>query len=398
MPCTLPTMPSTPDPMSSIGCRALCRHRVRWRASDAVHSDDAEHSRPGGAHRGALGAHHPVRWCAPSPRGARTSGTRVRMVRAPPHRRCAHVPLGGTDHGARCAGVVRGVAPGPNRTEPPSFITPPLVCCLSHPPAFALTRPLTCELSVSDVTEGVVPAGALRAPAGGCAPARAGGAPHEEAVRAGPHRCAHHPPSCAHHGAVPGSAARHRSAPARWPGVHDIVGARTVRTMPCIVPTRCAPPERTRTGCRDVVHSPTGRCSLEWRRLPPDGHRGGLHPLLDGLHSHRVARHGGLPSPLGASAHRTPGTVESTVPAHPRRRRSRAGPHAESRPPGSCRVRERRRMGGDLGHVLAGRHPLSGWVPLPCSGPAAPWGVAAGRPRRRPGPASPESPASSGRP
>lgn len=368
MPCTL----RTSSAVACIGCRALRRCRAlpaRWCASRC-----ARCAPPGAvvrtesarcAHRRRAGAD-----------GARTIGPGG-----------AHVPFGGTDHGARCAGVVRGAAPGPNRTEPRSFITPPLVCCLPHPPAFALTRPLTCELSVSDVTEGVVPAGALRAPAGGCAPARAGGAPHEEAVRAGPHRCAHHPPSCAHHGAVPGSAARHRSAPARWPGVHDIVGARTVRTMPCIVPTRCTPPERTRTGCRDVVHSPTGRCSLEWRRLPPDGHRGGLHPLLDGLHSHRVARHGGLPSPLGASAHRTPGTVESTVPAHPRRRRSRAGPHAESRPPGSCRVRERRRMGGDLGHVLAGRHPLSGWVPLPCSGPAAPWGVAAaGRPRRRPGP------------
>lgn len=95
-----------PGPMPGIGCRALSRHRVRWRTSGAVHSRRCRplpgrwrpsgargaHRRCGGAHRGAV--------------GARTAGAVVRSVRAP--------PSGGAHRGAPCArvGALRGARRG----------------------------------------------------------------------------------------------------------------------------------------------------------------------------------------------------------------------------------------------------------------------------------------------
>lgn len=92
-----------------------------------------------------------------------------------------------------------------------------------------------------------------------------------------------------------------------------------------------------RTGCRNALRSPTGQWSSDEVHFHPMDIAGAPLPPGD--------PHSGLHSPLstwciGRSGHRTPGG--STQPAHPRRWRDRAGPHAEGRPPGYCRKRERR--------------------------------------------------------
>lgn len=229
MPCTPPprcrTLPGRCRTSSEVHCTG---HRVRWRPPSGVHS---ARCRPlpsrWCASRCAWCAPLSMRWCAPVGAAVRTADAAAGW--------CAHHPAPGAYRGARRArsGARCRRQGEPDRAEFPYHAAP---CPPSDPsPECALWGPRTCGRS-HEMGSMVGSAGARRIPGRAvrtCSGRRCAGCAHRGCdARTWVHWCAHHRLPCAHRGAVAGECGAPRCAPVRRPGVHGIVGA---RTMPFIV-------------------------------------------------------------------------------------------------------------------------------------------------------------------